>query len=101
MKKILPFLTIVLGSYFSSHSQCVSFGNVSVQMIGTPVVIGPNKCQATFTIQFDLSYNSGSKFVFIHSYLESEYPNPSFFSCGANNTPAINPPTHTQLGTTV
>jgi len=100
MKKILPFLIIVLGSYLNSFSQCVSFGNVSVQMIGTPVVIGPNKCQATFTIQFDLSYNSGSKFVYIHSYLASDYPNPSFFNCGGS-TPAVNPPTHTQLGTAV
>jgi len=69
-------------------------------MIGTPVVIGPNKCQATFTIQFDLSYNSGSKFVYIHSYLASDYPNPSFFNCGGG-TPAVNPPMHAQLGTAV
>lgn len=101
MKKILPLLAIVLSGYLGTNAQCdLSIGNVSVEMIGTPVVIGPNKCQATFTIQFDLGYNAGSKFVYIHSYRTSDYPSPSFFSCG-NNTSAVNPPTHTQLGTAV
>src|SRR6185295_3658407 len=99
MKKILPLLAIVLGSHFSSYSQCdLSLGSVSVEMIGTPITIGPNKCQATFTIQFDLGYNSGSKFVYIHSYRTADYPSPNFFNCGGG-TPAVNPPTNTQLGT--
>ena len=99
MKKILPLLAIVLGSHFSSYSQCdLSLGSVSVEMIGTPITIGPNKCQATFTIQFDLGYNSGSKFVYIHSYRTADYP--PFFNC-SNGTPAVNPPTHTQLGTAI
>jgi hypothetical protein len=101
MKKILPLLAIVMGSYVSSYSQCdLSLGNVSVEMIGTPVTIGPNKCQATFNIQFDLGYNSGSKFVYIHSYRASDYPSPNFFNCGSG-TPSVNPPTHTQLGTAI
>ena len=100
MKRILPLLAIMLSAYFGSNAQCdLSLGNVSVEMIGTPVTIGPNKCQATFTIQFDLGYNSGSKFVYIHSYLATDYPT-SFFNCG-NGTPAVNPPTHTQLGTAI
>src|SRR5258705_7339319 len=100
MKKILPLLAIVMGSYVSSYSQCdLSLGNVAVEMIGTRVTIGPNKCQATFTIQFDLGYNSGSKFVYIHSYLAPDYPT-SFFNC-SSGTPAVNPPTHTQLGTAI
>src|ERR1044072_7934287 len=100
MKKILPLLTIML-SVYGSNAQCdLSIGNVSVQMIGTPVVLGINKCQATFTIQFDLGYNSGSKFVYIHSYRAADYPSPNFFNCGGG-TPAVNPPTHTQLGTAV
>src|SRR6476659_8113586 len=99
MKKILPLLAIALGLYASSYAQCdLSLGSVSVEMIGTPVTIGPNKCQATFTIQFDLGYNSGSKFVYIHSYRTADYP--PFFNC-SNGTPAVNPPTHTQLGTAV
>lgn len=99
MKKILPLFAIVLSSYLNSYSQCtLSLANVSVEMVGTPSVIGPNKCQATFNIQFDLGYNPGGKYVYIHSYLDANYP--AFFNCGSG-TPAVNPPTHTELGTAV
>ena len=100
MKKVLPLLAIVLCTY-AANAQCdLSLSNVSVEMVGTPVSLGPNKTRATFNIQFDLNYNDGSKFVFIHSYLASNYPNPSFFNCGSG-TPAVNPPTHLQLGTAI
>ena len=71
MKKILPLLAIALGLYASSYAQpCdLSISNVSVELVGTPVTLGANKCQATFNIQFDLGYNWGSKFVYLHSYL--------------------------------
>jgi hypothetical protein len=101
MKKILPVLIIVLSLSITSYSQCdLSLGNVSVELVGTPVTLGANKCRATFNIQFDLGYNSGSKFVYLHSYLAANYPSPSFFNCGGN-TSAVNPPTHTQLGTAI
>jgi len=100
MKKVLPVLAIVLCTY-AANAQCdLSLSNVSVEMVGTPVSVGINKTRATFNIQFDLNYNDGSKFVFIHSYLASNYPNPSFFNCGSG-TPAVNPPTHLQLGTAI
>ena len=86
MKKILPLLAIVLGLYTSSYAQCdLSISNVSVELVGTPVTLGANKCRATFNIQFDLGYNAGSKFVYLHSYLAANYPSPNFFNCGGNN----------------
>ncbi len=101
MKKILPLLAIVMGSYASSYAQCdLSISNVSVELVGTPVTLGANKCRATFNIQFDLGYNPGGKFVYLHSYLAANYPSPNFFNCGGN-TSAVNPPNHTQLGTAI
>src|SRR5689334_8779976 len=98
MKKILPLLAIVLSTY-AVNAQCdLSLSNVSVEMVGSPVSLGPNKTKATFNIQFDLNYNAGSKFVFIHSYLAADYP--AMFNC-SGSTPAVNPPNHVQLGTAV
>ena len=101
MKKILPLLAIVLSASIATNAQCsLSLSNVSVQLVGVPQAIGPNKTKATFNIQFDLDYNPGGKFVYIHSYLAADYPNPVAFNC-SSGTPAVSPPTHTQLGTAV
>jgi hypothetical protein len=102
MKKILPLLAIALGVYASSYAQpCdLSISNVSVELVGIPVTLGANKCRATFNIQFDLGYNGGSKFVYLHSYLAANYPSPNFFNCSGSNS-AVTPPTHTQLGTAI
>jgi len=101
MKKILPLLAIALIASIATNAQCsLSLSNVSVQMVGSPVSLGPNKTKATFNIQFDLSYNPGGKYVYIHSFLAADYPSPAAFNCGSG-TPAVAPPTHTQLGTAV
>ncbi|HEV8505240.1 MAG TPA: T9SS type A sorting domain-containing protein [Chitinophagaceae bacterium] len=102
MKKVLLLLGIVLSASIATIAQCsLSLSNVSVQLVGVPTAIGPNKTKATFNIQFDLSYNPGGKYVYIHSYLAADYPSPAAFSCNGNNTPAVSPPTHTQLGTAI
>jgi hypothetical protein len=99
MKKVLLVSFISLSLYMSSNAQCsLSLSNVSVELVGTPVSLGPTKTRATFNIQFDLDYNPGGKYVYLHSYLAADYPNPTFFNCG-NGTPAVSPPTHNQLGT--
>src|SRR5262245_43187839 len=99
MKKVLLVVIVSLSLYVSSSAQCdLALSNVAVEIVGTPVSLGPNKTRATFNIQFDLAYNSGSKFVYIHSYLASNYPTPPFFNAGSG-TPAVSPPTHMQLGT--
>src|SRR6185436_1484820 len=100
MKKVLPLLAIVLSAQLANAQCDLALSNVSVQMVGSPTSLGPNKTKATFNIQFDLAYNSGSKFVYIHSYLLADYPTPAAFNCGSG-TPAISPPTHTVLGTAV
>src|SRR4030095_5103016 len=99
MKKVLLIVVISLSLYISSSAQCdLTLSNVSVEIVGTPVAIGPNKTRATFNVQFDLAYNPGGKYVFIHSYLAADYP--AFFNCG-NGTPAVTPPNHTELGTAI
>ena len=103
MKKYLLTSVVTVVSFFAAklQAQCdLSISNIVVQIVGTPVTLGPNKCQVSVNVQFDLAYNSGSKFVYFHSYLLSDYPNPSFFNC-SGNTPAVSPPTSAQLGTSV
>ena len=86
---------------FKSQAQCdIALSNVVVQIVGSPIVLGANKCQVTVNVQFDLDYNAGSKYVYFHSWLGPDYPNPPFFTCGGS-TPAVDPPTSLQLGTVV
>src|SRR4030095_9906779 len=102
MKKILHLFLLIasFGFYSGLNAQCdLALSNVSVELVGTPVSLGPNKCQVTLNVQFDLGYNGGSKFVYFHSYLAGDYPNPPVFDCGSSASQ--NPPTQTQLGTVV
>jgi len=102
MKKILHLFLVIasFGFYSGLKAQCdLALSNVSVELVGTPVVIGPNKCQITVNVQFDLDYNGGSKYVYFHSYLAADYPSPSVFNCGSSASQ--DPPTHNQLGTAV
>lgn len=102
MKKILLLCLLIasFGFYNGLNAQCdLALSNVSVELVGNPVVLGANKCQITVNVQFDLGYNGGSKYVYFHSYLAADYPNPSVFDC--SSSASQNPPTQTQLGTAI
>lgn len=107
MKKIL--LSILVGiSLFTQNTSyaqtgcnggannCdLAVGNVVVQVISaTP--LSASKCEVVFNVAFDLSYNSGNKDVFIHSWLNADYP--SYFPCTPGSEPT---PGTTQLGTAI
>ena len=62
--------------------------------------LGPNKCQYTVSVQFEIVTNSGFKNLFFHSWLSQDYPNPPIFDC-SGNTPATDPGTSAQLGTAI
>ena len=104
MKKFLLSLFLVSAALFSFKSvnaQCdLSFPNL-VRAFSTDITpIGTDKCQYTIDVSFDIVTNSGFKYLFFHSWLIQDYPNPPIFNC-AGNTPARDPGTSLQLGTAI
>lgn len=106
MKKILLSIFVILSVSITAKAQCyLNISDVSVE-ITNYVPSGPN-CTITLNLQFNLDYNSGAKFVYLNSYLSSDYAslaitNPLDFQCGnPNQTPARNAPDAGRLGTTI
>ncbi|HEX7903952.1 MAG TPA: T9SS type A sorting domain-containing protein [Chitinophagaceae bacterium] len=107
MKKILLSIAILslIGYGNNLKAQCdLQFNNLVIQLVGAPQpypnpVTGPN-CKVVFNAKFDITTNSGFKYLFFHSWLSQHYPNPSIFTCGGQ-TPAVDPGTNVQLGTAV
>lgn len=104
MKKFLLSLFLVSVAMFSIKSlnaQCdLSFANLQASTISAPVPIGTDKCEYHLNASFDIVTNSGFKHLFLHSWLSTDYPSPSIFNC-SGNTPAADPGTSAQLGTSV
>src|SRR5688572_23246387 len=104
MKKFLLFLFLISGALFSFKSinaQCdLSFPNLA-RVFSTDITpLGPNKCQYTINVSFDIVTNSGFKYLFFHSWLLQDYPSPAIFDC-SGSTPARDPGTSVQLGTAI
>ncbi|GEM_PF-297708 len=106
MKKILFTLALLTVWAWGSKlkAQCdLEFNNLVIQIVSTQPypdpVTGPG-CEAVFNASFDIETNSGFKYLFFHSWLAADYPNPPIFTC-TGSTPAADPGTSTQLGTAV
>ena len=102
MKKILlSFLVLAMAGYGTKlQAQCnIIQTNLFVQVVGSPVVISPTKCQYTINTQFDMTSNAGFKYLFFHSWLAADYPATPIFNC--TNSNAQDPGTSAQLGTAV
>lgn len=100
MKKILLTMMIFAVAAYTANlkAQCdLVFSNLVIQ----PVSAVPNggKCNVTFNASFDITTNSGFKYLFFHSWLVADYPNPPIFNCAQSN--AQDPGTAAQLGTVV
>jgi hypothetical protein len=103
MKKILlSVLTVLLIGASTVNAQCdLGFNNLVITPHANTVPLSnPPRCQYTFDVTFDITTNSGFKYLFFHSWLTADYPNPSIFDCGGN-TPATKPGTKTQLGSAI
>ena len=101
MKKILLFLMTIcaLASMNTAKAQCdLQFNNLVITSTTPPVQL-TGKCQYTFDVSFDITTNSGFKYLFFHSWLLANYPNPAIFDCGNSN--AQDPGTAVQLGTAI
>src|SRR5258705_8547026 len=79
-----------------TNAQC-SVSDVLIQNI-VSTQSTTNSCTATFDLSFTMENNNGNKFIFLHAWAESAYPD--FFDC-VNGLPshngAIHPPTLTDL----
>ncbi|HEX5654916.1 MAG TPA: hypothetical protein VFX58_17690, partial [Chitinophagaceae bacterium] len=104
MKKFLLSLVTLLGLVVSQavQAQCdLALNNLVIQ----PVSVAPypnaggTQCRVVFNASFDITTNSGFKYLFFHSWLAGDYPNPPVFDC-SGSTPARDPGTSEQLGTT-
>lgn len=85
----------------TAKAQCdLVLNNLTITPAAAPVQITPTKCEYFFNASFDITTNSGFKYLFFHSWLVQDYPNPAIFNC-SGNTPAVDPGTATQLGTAV
>ncbi len=104
MKKNLLSLFLLCGALITFkdiNAQCdLRFPNLARAFSTDIVSLGPNKCQYTISVQFEIVTNSGFKNLFFHSWLSQDYPNPPIFDC-SGNTPATDPGTSAQLGTAI
>ncbi|HET9278086.1 MAG TPA: hypothetical protein VFN95_07855, partial [Flavitalea sp.] len=102
MKKILLSLITVLalGIATNTKAQCdIELSNL-VTTAGIPEQLqSPERCKYTFSATFDLTTNSGFKYVFFHTWFAQDYP--ALFDCGTGHTPNQSPGNVTQLGSTI
>jgi hypothetical protein len=103
MKKILLsiFLLFAIVASNKTSAQCdLAIANLVISPAADPVQLTLTKCEYKFNASFDITTNSGFKYLFFHSWLASDYPNPALFNCGGS-TPAADPGTALQLGTAI
>ena len=102
MKKNLFSILFIASFSFSNKliAQCeIVFQNLVIE----PVAVNSlpdSKCEVTFNASFDIQRNNGFKYLFFHSWLVNDYPNPPIFDC-SGSTPAADPGTAQQLGTAI
>jgi hypothetical protein len=101
MKKKILLLVMVpalCGLTTTLKAQCdLQFSNLVIQPVSVTSV--GTKCHVVFNASFDITTNSGFKYLFFHSWLAPDYPNPPIFNCSQSN--AQDPGTALQLGTVV
>ncbi len=88
MKTVLRslfFLSLLTFGVKKSNAQC-TVSDIIVQNI-VPVGGTATTCTVTFDATFNIASNDGSKFIFLHAWIESAYPN--YFHC-VNGQSTIN-----------
>ena len=79
------FVALLAAGIQKSNAQC-TVSNIVIQNV---TVIGStsNSCTVKFDVTFNIENNSGNKFIFIHAWLQNDYPN--YFKC-VNGQSTIN-----------
>jgi len=80
MKKFLcPLLCLtILFSSLRSASQCV-VSNIIIQNVSVAGTQAPGTCTVKFDASFTIENNNGNKYIFIHAWLQQDYPD--YFHC--------------------
>src|SRR5438552_10924609 len=103
MKTPLRYLVTLafLGLTFQKTIGQCSVSNILIQNIVAAGTQTAGSCTATFDLSFTMENNNGNKFIFLHAWAESAYPD--FFHC-VNGLPsqngAIHPPIAADLAGT-
>lgn len=103
MKKILLSFLMLCALMIAKNAkaQCdLQFSNLVISQAAPSNPVASDKCEYLFNASFDITTNSGFKYLFFHSWLKDDYPSPAIFDC-TGSTPAVDPGTHIQLGTAV
>ncbi|HEY3250064.1 MAG TPA: T9SS type A sorting domain-containing protein [Ignavibacteria bacterium] len=85
MKTPLRYLVIVTSLVVAmqkTSAQCTA-SDILIQNIVPAATQTPGTCTATFDLSFTMENNNGNKFIFLHAWAESAYPN--FFDCTNGN----------------
>jgi type IX secretion system substrate protein len=95
--RYLPLILVLTLSFQKALAQC-SVSNILIQNIVAVGTQTSGSCTATFDLSFAMETNNGNKFIFLHGWAESLYPD--FFQC-VNGLPSshgtIQAPTSTDL----
>jgi len=101
MKTPLRYLLFSLLAGFAfngANAQCAASDILIQNIIPAATQPSPTSCVATFDLSFTMQNNNGNKFIFLHAWAESAYPD--FFNC-VNGEPSqhgtIRPPTSGDL----
>ena len=89
MKTVLRSLVFVAFIAFSTeklNAQC-AVSDIYVQNIRPAGTQTTGSCTVTFDVTFNIENNSGNKFIFIHAWLQNDYPD--YFKC-VNGQPTRN-----------
>src|SRR5215813_6795490 len=95
--RYLPLLLFACLSFKKTLAQC-SVSNILIQNIVPVGTQTSGSCNAKFDLSFAMETNNGNKFIFLHGWAETTYPD--FFQC-VNGVPSshgtIQAPNHTDL----
>jgi len=113
MRKILlSFMAVFISATFlktSAQSGCLGGASNCELAIANAVVSitgqncnyngDPNKTEVFFDAEFDLTYNSGNKYIFFHTWLLADFPN--YFPCSSGSMSSPKNSNGAKLGTAI
>ena len=74
----LCLFVLVMNSAQKASAQC-NASDIMIQHIVPAATQTPGTCSATFDLSFTMQNNNGNKYIFLHTWLRSAYPD--FFDC--------------------
>lgn len=95
--RTILFIALITLNMGTSNAQCTA-SDIFIQNIVSSGSSAPGTCSATFDLSFTMNSNNGNKYIFLHIWSQTQYPD--FFNC-VNGSPsgngAIQPPVGANL----